>query len=335
MTVILYLLAVALLILINAFFVALEFSLITCSRSLLRDKQEEGSAKAGYALAGVKKMPRYLAGSQLGITISTLALGFLAEPAIARLFDSVSFISHALAAVLAIILATFIQIVIGEIVPKNMALADPDRAVLLLARPHFLFVKIFNPIIWALDKITALGVRMLGVSYSGEEASRTPVELVGAVEESLGGGVIDRFDYNLLRGVLDLSEQTVGRNMVLRPRIASINPDSTATEIESIVLSSGHSRLPVIAENMKKAVGFVHSKDLLFLEESKRNERIAPELVRPVLSLPPDCPLDEALVLMQKERKHLAIVLDRRNNILGLITIEDVLESFAGEFPDD
>ena len=335
MIVVLYLLGAVLLILTNTFFVALEFSLITASHSYLNNKSEEGDRRATYALNASKNLPKYLAGAQLGITISTVALGFIAEPAVAELIDSVPIISHAVAAILALLLVTFIQMVVGEIVPKNVALSDPEKAALRLAGPHIIFVRMLNPLIWMLDKMTSAGVRLLGVSPTSQEAARTPVELVGAVEESLGGGVIDKFDYDLLTGALDLGEMTVGRHMVSRPNITHIQPNATVRQIEDLAVNSGHSRLPMMISNLKEVVGFVHTKDLLSIPEAERDERIDPELVRPALNLIADCPLDEALLLMKKERKHLAIVLDRRKNILGLITIEDVLEFLVGEFPED
>ncbi len=328
----LYLIGAVLLILTNTFFVATEFALVTVSQTFLNGKAEDGDKRAILALSANSKLPRYLAGAQLGITISTLALGFLAEPAVARLFDLVPFISYAVAAALALVLVTFIQMVVGEIVPKNLALSDPDKAALLLARPHHWFVIVLNPIIWVIDKITAFGVRALGVSGQ-ESKNRTPVELVGVVDESLGGGVIDKFEHDLLTGAIDLGRETVGRNMTLRPRIVSVKRNSKVEDIEKTALDSGHSRLPVITAS--NIIGFVHANDLLAIADQERSKEVPENLIRPVLKLEVSCPLDEALVSMQQERCHLAIVFDKRKNILGLITMEDVLESLVGDFPED
>lgn len=327
-----YLIGVVLLILTNTFFVAVEFAMVTVSESFLKIKSQEGDKRAIASQKALDKLPRYLAGAQLGITISTLALGFLVE----RLFDLYPLFSYAIATAFALFVVTFLQMVIGEIVPKNISLSDPDKTALFLARPHFWFVKILSPIIWVIDKVTAFGVRLLGVDSSSEEnQARTPVELLGVVEESLGEGVIDKFDHDLLTGALDLGKQTVGRNMTLRPRIISVAKNSTVREVEEAALSSGHSRLPISSEAKKDIVGYVHANDLLGVAEDERDEKVPQKLIRSTLELEVDCPLDEALVSMQRERRHLAIVLDKRSNVLGLITIEDVLESLVGDFPED
>lgn len=332
-----YLIGAILLILTNTFFVALEFALVTVSDSYLKIKSEEGDKRAIIATKANANLPRYLAGAQLGITISTLALGFLAEPAVARLFDLIPAFSYAVSAAIALVVVTFLQMVIGEIVPKNIALTDPDKVALLLIRPHFWFVRILSPIIWSIDKATSFGARLLGVDFaSGETQARTPVELAGVVEESLGEGVIDKFERDLLTGALGLGNQTVGRNMTLRPRIVSVVKNSTVKEVEEKALMSGHSRLPVSTnKESKEIVGFVHANDLLGVAEEARNEVISQDLIRSTVELEVNCPLDEALVAMQRERCHLAMVYDKRGNMLGLITIEDVLESLVGDFPED
>ena len=327
-----------LLIFMNAFFVAAEFSLITASRAFLNEKSDaEGrqGAQARLALKVASNLPKYLMGAQLGITMSTLALGYLAEPAVATTFELVPPVSNAVAAVLALVFVTFTQMVLGEIVPKNWALSEPERTALTLSKPHNWFVGIFTPAVWILDKMTAAGVRLLGVSPNDHETqARTPAELFGVVQESLEEGVIGEFERDLLTGALDLGEVTAISHSVPFSEIVFVLPDMLVREVEEIALSSGHSRLPVFGPN-NETMGFVHTKDLFSVPIEDSHKVLPKELVRPILRVQANMAMDDVLLQMKESRRHLALVMDGNIDILGLITIEDVLESLVGDFPED
>ena len=337
----LQLLLAAALIVANGFFVAVEFALVAAPRPPLERMAEAGNRRARLALASTGDLGRQLAGAQLGISLTSVVLGFVAESVIANILQNAveglgGAISHGIAGTIALILVVVLQMVFGEMIPKNAAVAAPVRMTLWLAPTHRLFVAVFRPIIdfiaWLGDK----GVRALRVQPSAEVAdSRTPAELASMLERSRRQGVIDDAQLELLSGALMFGDQRVDAHMVPRSEIVSAYAHVSAAELEDLVASSGHSRLPLFAKDIDDAVRFVHAKDLLRLPTDERDNQLSANSTRPLPSVDSDELLDEVFLKMQQGNQHMALVLAEGGRVEGLITLEDILEALIGDFEDE
>lgn len=337
----LQLLLAAALIVANGFFVAVEFALVAAPRPPLERMAETGNRRARLALASTGDLGRQLAGAQLGISLTSVVLGFVAESVIANILQNAveglgGAISHGIAGTIALILVVVLQMVFGEMIPKNAAVAAPVRMTLWLAPTHRLFVAVFRPIIdfiaWLGDK----GVRALRVQPSAEVAdSRTPAELASMLERSRRQGVIDDAQLELLSGALMFGDQRVDAHMVPRSEIVSAYAHVSAAELEDLVASSGHSRLPLFAKDIDDAVRFVHAKDLLRLPTDERDNQLSANSTRPLPSVDSDELLDEVFLKMQQGNQHMALVLAEGGRVEGLITLEDILEALIGDFEDE
>ena len=316
----------------NAFFVAVEFAILAARRSRIEPLAEEGNRRARYALAAMGDLNRQLAGAQLGITMASLGLGFIAEPALAHSLG----ISHVWATVIALAVIASIHMVIGEMVPKNVVIASPERSALWLAGPQLAFVTLLSPVIWFLNALTNLAVRLFGIEPSDElETAHTAAELATMVEASRGEGLIDEFDYSLLSSALDLAARPVRTVMVARGDVVAAPLACTAERLSGVVVDSGHSRIPVYGSGLDDIEGFVHAKDLVHLPEEAAGERVPAELVRPMLRATGEQTLESILLAMRSARIHLAVVADRRGRTIGVVTLEDVLEELVGDIVDE
>jgi len=334
----------AALIVINAFFVAVEFSLIGSRTSRLEPMAGHSDEGATIALEAVRDLRPQLAGAQLGVTMASLGLGSVSEPAVAGLIESAieqfgeipSGLLHSIGFVVAMTIVVTFHIVLGEMVPKNIALAGPERAARVLAPIHRAYVIAFRPVIWMLNKMSNATVRMLGREPVDELNTALTVNefhtlIAGAHED----GVIEVAEHDLLAGALDFRARTAGSVMIPRSRIVSINRSTPVSEIEAVVARSGHSRLPIQGTGPDDIVGFVHSKDLLRLPEAARPEPPPLEIIRRMLIVPPDRSIRDLMRSMRRTRRHMALVRDANGALLGMVTLEDVLESLVGSIRDE
>lgn len=329
-----------LLIIVNGAFVALEFALIATQKSQLEPYLAEGNKRAESTLASIKDLNTQVAGAQLGITVASIALGYLAEPSIAAIAEELlpflgPALRHTVAIIIAYFIATFLHMVIGEMVPKNLALASPAGVSMALAPPARIFAKIMSPVIGFLNFLAGITVRLLGVEVLDERGeARTPAELASLLEESRGEGVLDDFEHSLLSGTLDLREATVASEMVAWSDVVSVPAGATVEEIEGVVVGSGHSRLPALAADGSVA-GWVHAKDLLSVPTDDWQTAYAPERLRPPMWVNDQMNLEQVLLRMQRGRRHFALVRSADQAVAGIITLEDVLESVVGEIVDE
>ena len=334
--------AVALL-LANAFFVAVEFALVGARRTRLEPLAEEGSRSAKVALASIGSLNRQLAGAQLGITIASLLLGFVAEPLVEHLlvslFDLGPFppgVSHTLAVVIGLTVVVFLHMVFGEMVPKNIAIAAPERTMLVLAIPNRAYLWLFGPIVQALN-LAAVGlVRLLGVEPRNEvEGSHTAEELASMLAESHEEGLVEDLAHELLTGVLDFGATTAGEVMVPREEIVAISRSTTVADVEALALERGTSRFPVFAATPDEPLGFVHTKDLLQLDEEAAERPVPAKLLRSLPVVRADRDLESMLRTMRNTRVHIALVADQTGRTVGLVTLEDLLEELVGDILDE
>jgi CBS domain containing-hemolysin-like protein len=332
-----------LLLLANGFFVGAEFALVAARRARL-ERRAETSDRAHLALKSMRDLSFTLAGAQLGITMCSLGLGFVAEPAVASLLEEALrgvgripiTVLHAVSFAVALTMVTFLHMVIGEMAPKNIAIADPERTALWIAVPFRLYVNVFRPVIVVLNGLANLGTRLLGVVPRDERSEAHTAEELGAIiEESAREGLIREPAHRMLTGAIGLRERDAAAAMVARPEIAARPLSATPAEIEKVVVETGHSRIPLYAEDIDNIVGFFHAKDLLRVAPEQRDKPIARELIRQMLVVPESRDIPALLADMQRERKHCALVIDEHGGTAGIVTIEDVIEELVGEIQDE
>ena len=334
------LLAVVLLAL-NAFFVGAEFALLSARRSQIEPRAQEGSRAARTALRAMEQVSLVMAGAQLGITVCSLGLGAVGEPAVAHLLEPVLHAMrvpdaalHPVSFVVAMGLVVYLHVVLGEMVPKNIALAGPDRAALVLSPPMMVIVMLLRPFISVLN-LAANGIlRLLGVEPTDEVSSSYTREQVAAlVEESRGEGMIAADEYDRLAGALGFTEKVVTSVLMPVAGLTTVQSGSTPADVEALCAATGYSRFPVTTGD-GTLLGYLHIKDVLESDEARRQRPIEDKWVRPLATVGPDDVLHEALESLQRRGAHMARVVNREGAVLGLVTLEDVLEELVGEIRD-
>src|SRR6266498_331901 len=317
------LLVTVLLLLGNAFFVGAEFALIASRRTVI-EPLAASSRKARSALRAMNEIPLMVAGAQVGVTVCSLGLGAIAEPALAHLltepFDAVGLgrAAHPVAFVLALGVVVFAHTVIGEMVPKNLTLAGPERAVLWLGPPMLAFCVAIKPVLVALKWAAQAFLRLWRIEPSDAvKTVFTAEELAGLVGQSR-------------TGALALSQRTA--RDALRPwsQVITVPEDVSPAALEVLATRTGRSRFPVVARATRRVLGFVHVKDVLGMVGPQRRAPIPPEIIRPLAVVPPDRTLAELLLAMRRERRHIVLVSDGRAP-LGVVTLDDVLNAVVGE----
>ena len=337
------LLAGAGLLIANGFFVAAEFALLAARRSKIERLAQEHARGAAQALAGLRELSLMLAAAQLGITMASLALGAVAEPALAHGLESLMHplelpagLSHGIALGIALSIVVFLHMVVGEMAPKSWAIAAPERSALLLAPPFRAFALLFRPLIRVLNAAANGIVRMLGVEPQDELAmTHSPADLLLLLEESSEQGTLGEEQHDLLTRALELAGLDAKAVMVPRVDVTAVPADAGADEIERIARSTGRSRLPVYEEDLDRIRGVLHVKDLLALDPEQRERVHAGALARPALVVPESRPLEALMVDMRQRRQHVAMVVDEYGSVSGLVALEDLLEELIGEFEDE
>lgn len=335
---------IAVLLLANGFFVAVEFALIASRRTKLEAMVEQGNARARLALGSMRNLNLQLAGAQLGITMASLALGFVAEPAVAgviedgisRFVELPERVLHTSGFVVALVIIAFLHMVVGEMVPKNIAIAAPERTLLALALPNRAYVTVLGPLLRMLNGLANAGVRLLGVEPRDELATAASAdELAAMLGASRDEGLIEEVAHQLLTGALDLGDRAVTTVMVPRDGVVWLPRSATPADAEALVVSSGHTRLLVVGEGLDDVLGFLHAKDLLLVPGAARARPLPLGRVRRMLLVRADTSLDDALLAMQQARLHVALVTDAEGRTLGIATLEDVIEALVGDIRDE
>ena len=334
------LLAVVLLAL-NAFFVGSEFALLSARRSQIEPRAQEGSRAARTTLRAMEQVSLVMAGAQLGITICSLGLGAIGEPAVAHLIEPLFHAArlpdnllHPVSFVVAMSIVVYLHVVLGEMVPKNIALAGPDRAALVLSPPMMAIVTVLRPVIAVMNFLANGILRLLGIEPKDEVSSSFTREQVAAlVEESRGEGMIEAGEYDRLSGALGFTEKTVSTVVMPQGTLATVGPGSTVADVETICAATGFSRFPVAGPD-GTLLGYLHIKDVLESDEDRRSRVIDSKWIRPFASVTPDDLLHDALESLQAKGAHMARVVRRDGEVLGVVTLEDVLEELVGEIRD-
>lgn len=323
---------------LNALFVASEFALISARRTQLEPRIQAGSRPARMAMRAIENITQIMAAAQLGITICSLGLGAVGEPVIAHLlepgFEAVSLpesLVHTISFIIAMSIVVFAHVVLGEMVPKNLALVGPDRAALFLGPFMLAVVAILKPFVLALNGAANLIVRLFRIEPKGEVASTySHDEVAGLVEESRREGLLDEHEYGLVSGALDFHEGTVDEVLLPSAGLVTIPPSATPVDVERACAETGFSRFPVL-DTSGEIAGYLHIKDVLETDDESRLETIADKWLRPLATVIAGSGLYEALRTMQARGSHMARVADEAGAVLGVIMLEDVLEELVGE----
>lgn len=331
------LLATAFLLVGNGFFVGAEFALIAARRTQLEPVAAAGSRRAVTVLKAMADLPLMIAGAQLGITICSLGLGALAEPAVARLLESPlaavgvpSSLLHPIAFVIALLIVVYLHTVIGEMVPKNVALAGPERAVLWLGPPMWWFGVATKPLLVAMKWLSRMILRLWGITAHEEAKSvYTADELANLVVQSHTEGLLDSADHQRITGALTLTRRRAAEIMRPWSEVVTVSTAVTLAQLEQLALRTGFSRFPVVDATSRVVRGFVHVKEVLGAAESDQDQPLPPSAIRPLAVVSPDAPLTAVLVRIRRRRSHMVLVTDQRRPA-GIVTLDDVLAAVVG-----
>lgn len=327
----------------NGFFVAAEFALLAARRSRIEQLASEGDKRAHHALRGIKELSLMLAGAQLGITICSLLLGAVAEPAVAHLIEDAlhpldlhEAVSHGIAFAIALTLVVFLHMVVGEMAPKSWAIAHPESSALALARPFRAFALVFRPVIAVLNLLANSLVKLVGVEPQPELAmAHAPSDLLLLLDESAGHGSIAAEEHRLLSRSLELSGLDASAAMTPRRDIVAVEEWAKAADVAALARTSGRSRILVHGGDLDHVVGAVHAKDILLVDPVDRMKVTAGELSRPVPATHEHHRLEDLLVEMRSAHQMLTVVVDEHGVVVGIVTLEDVLEELIGDFEDE
>lgn len=346
MVLIVPLIIITLLILANGLFVAAEFAIIGTRPSRIEQLAREGNRAARWVreiLHNRTRTDRYIATAQLGITLASVGLGMYAEPAIAHLiegplhdwFGLEGAIVHTISFIIALTGITYLHIVLGEMVPKSIALQGPERTVLLLSTFMRFVGKLFSIPVSFLNRIGLLTLRLLRVPPPGVDSRLYSLdELEMVVLESYAGGLLDQREQELVANVLDFSEERVEQVMIPRTLITAIPITISEQELLNLVPTTSYSRLPVFRDSIDNIVGMLHLKDLV-RQQLSGNPYDLPSLLRKVSFVPESLPVKSLLASFKRLHQHMAIVIDEHGGTLGLVTLEDLLEEVVGDVRDE
>jgi CBS domain containing-hemolysin-like protein len=347
----------------NGFFVAVEFAVLASRTTRIEPLAATGNRRARLALHAMRDLNTQLAAAQLGITMASLLLGFVAERVMSELVQSViepvvdlpPGLLHAIGFGVGLAIVVFLHMLIGEMVPKNIAIAEPERTLLWLVLPNRMYLAVFRPVVWVLNRLANGIVRLFGVEPRDELATaRTAEEIASIVGASRSEGLLAEVEHQLLTGALDLGESPVAAVVIPIEEVTAVPRTATPAETERVITASGHSRVLVFGRDTDDVLGFVHAKDLLDLPEPARGAPLPLGRVHPVLLVGPDSSLTDVLLAMQRARLHVAVVSGAGGRGIGaggrgrsagqgsgsvltrgIVTLEDVLEALVGDIRDE
>ncbi len=330
-----------LLVLMNGFFVATEFAMVKVRKSRVEALALEGNRNAKYALKIVKDLNSYLSACQLGITLASLGLGWIGEPAVSEalspLFSLLKLSEntvYSISFVLGFSIITGLHIVLGELAPKSLAIINTESIAMFTAFPLIAFYRLTYPIMWTFNHSTNLVLRIFGISQVEEhEAAHTDEEIKLLVEDSYKHGLIDQTELTFVDNIFDFSEKTVREIMIPRTDMACIFIEDTFDEIIEYVLKEQLTRYPVCRDSKDNVIGFIHIKDL-FKIKFEGDENIE-EIIREIKFVPESLSISELFKTFKKEKAQMAIIIDEFGGTSGLVTTEDILEEIVGEIQDE
>ncbi|QDX95512.1 HlyC/CorC family transporter [Brevibacillus laterosporus] len=338
------LLFVLFLVFLNGFFVATEFALVKIRESRITQLVAEGNVKARLVDKLLHQLDAYLSATQLGITLASLGLGWIGEPAIAHLLHPVfTYVGitepwmSSISVIIGFLIITFLHIVLGELAPKSLAIQRPEQVSLFVARPMQVFYKAMFPFIKLLNGAASKILRLFGIEpVSEHEAAHTEEEIRILVNESHKSGLIDNTELMLVDNIFEFSETTAREIMVPRTDMVVLDIRDSFEDNLDIVSTGRFTRYPVVNGDKDHVVGILHIKDILTyaLKETEK-ERHLTDLLRPALSVPESISISQLLTMLQKQRSQVAILIDEYGGTAGLLTLEDIVEEIVGDIQDE
>ena len=343
-TIFVNLIIVALLLFANAFFVATEFALVHVRKTRISQLTKEGNKLADVALKLINDLDRTLAAVQLGITIASIGLGWVAEATVVMLIEPLFkfvpeslrvFATHSFAVSIAFIFVTIIHVVIGELMPKSIAIQHAEKVSLVVARPMALITKVFSPFIFILNGLGnfLLSLMKIPPAHTGHLA-HTVDELDMIIDESHKEGVLNDTEKEILQNMFRFSDILAKQVMVPRPDVVSIPIDISSEELKTLTIENQYTRYPVYEEDLDKVIGILHIKDLYPLIINGK-EIVLKDIVRPAILIPETLELDKLVHEFKQKKSQMALVFDEFGGVSGLVTLEDVLEEIVGEVQDE
>jgi CBS domain containing-hemolysin-like protein len=334
-TLALQLLGVAALILLNGYFVAAEYGLVTARRTRMQELAQQGNRSARAVLRIVNDPPRFIAAMQLGVTATSLGIGALGEHALAKALDPL--VASAVAVALAFLVITFFHVVIGELVPKGVALGYSERTALAVSSPVRGFFVVFKPLIWVLQRSSEAILRALGLQPPGGEMEvYSEAELKMLLSRSREEGQIEQQEQEMLYKVFDFADKEVSAVMVPRPEVVALSVEMPPEEALAAVIESPYTRYPVYRGSIDEIVGILHVRDLFSALNDRGLQAVKlDQVLRPVHIVPETKDLAALLAEFRRTNQHMAIVVDEYGELEGIVTLEDLLEEIVGEIEDE
>ncbi len=352
------------LILLNGFFVASEFALVAVRKTRIDELAKKNNKAAKRVQESLGQLSTFISSTQLGVTLASLAIGWLGEPVVAKLLEPLlrqimpirlSLISaHVVAIIGALLLITFFQVVIGELVPKSIALQKTERLSLLIITPMTLFTNTFKPFIWVLNYTGGFVMRLLGFSpASGQEQAYSEEEIKMILAQSAREGALEKDEVEMVYSALKLGDIPVRRIMIPRGKIIAFEKQASIEKIVAVTQKYPHSRFPVYNRTIDEVIGFVHIKDIYrdiigekrllsmkdlyknFLRRHGGQTLSKLHILRKIPRVRENARIDDVLVLLRKKRVHIAVVEDDHGRTVGLAALEDIVESLVGEIRDE
>lgn len=340
-------LLVILLIFINAYFVASELALVSIRRTRIEELVKKGNKTARKINKALKHIDRYISATQFGITVISILLGWIGEPIVATLIEKLLFMfpehlatmtANAIAVVIGFILITFIDIIFGELLPKNIALQRTERVAFLVITPLTIFAQIFRPFIGILTITSNVLLKMLGFSQTAKrQVTHSEDEIKIILSQSAQSGQIERGEAEMVYKVFKIADLPVQSIMIPKQDIVAFSVSKKINDILIELKQNSHSRFPVYFKSLNNIIGFVHVKDIykLVIEPHENITLSETAIVRQIIRVPETRRVDDLILEMRKKRIHLALVLDKKERTVGIVTLEDLLESIVGDIEDE
>lgn len=338
------LILVLILVLFNAFFVVSEFAIVKIRRTKLEELSRNGNKRAKIALQITEHLDSYLSAIQLGITLASLGLGWIGEPAVSKLLENMiggyftdnPILLHSVSFGIAFSFITLLHVVLGELIPKSLAIQKTETFVLLIAYPLYMFKRIFFPFIWILDTVTIKILHMMGVQPASEdEMAHSEEEIKLIVNASQRGGVIDDTERDIIQNAIDFSEIFAHEVMIPRQDMNCLFLSDNFETVMDMVKRTKHTRYPLCNKDRDNVVGMIHIRDLLEHCEERLEKTRLNKIARQILFVPENQSISEVLHLMMHKHTHVAIVVDEYGGTAGMLSMEDILEELVGDIMDE
>ncbi len=335
----------AIFVLINGLFVAIEFALARVNKTRIEQRTKEGNKTAALILKALEKIDSYISASQVGITISSLALGAIGEMTIAKLLmpyverfatpSITDFTAHSIALPLALLIVTYFHVVIGEIIPKTVAFINPERTAFVLIWPLEIFKLITNPLVSILNLSASSILRVFGITDLRTTFVYTEDELKMLLNISQEEGVLEESEKEMISNIFDFPDTVAREIMTPRTDMVCIEANKMIKDAIKTIIDSKHSRIPIYEESIDNVVGVITTRDLLEQIQLGNNEKPVKGIAKPVVKVPESKPIDDLLTELKRKSLQLAIIIGEFGGTSGLVTIEDIIEEIVGEIPDE